>query len=165
MVNACDEISNLVGDEPPTPLPEDITDIIAIVHRERYNWHGDLHMRRVRWGKEKAKLMSATNQEVRKYINEIVEEKIKDHNKRFAIRVTDLIDLDQKRGSRPIKGRGTYKKWVPSAVLRVTYGRGRVKTKRKIVKRRNVFATSLRGAADHNEAGYSLEPDSKKIHA
>lgn len=91
--------------------------------------------------------------------SDFVQGQITQHNSRFAVRITDLIDISVRR--RPcIKGRGSHKRWVPSAVQRLCFGRGWQKPKRTVCgikahRVRSPFASSIRGAADFYRASTS----------
>ena len=50
-----------------------------------------------------------------------VAQRIEKHNRSFAKTLEDHIDLQEKRPVK-IKGRGAYKRWLPSALLRACWG-------------------------------------------
>ena len=88
-------------------------------------------------------------------------QQIDSHNERFVVRRADRIVVS--RAPVKVRGKGQWRKWMPRAILRVCFGRGWCRSRRRIKckqayksaplrnKRRNPRASSLRAVADFFE--------------
>lgn len=143
------------------PRRDAVAGLIALVESpDTYRRRSSLltkHMRKCKRGKPPEKTQPS----------EIVLEQVKRHNRRFAVRSTDVIDLSLKKRRRQrqktgVAGKGQSRKWTKAALQRACWGRGwrpvafrRIRTKSR-QQPRNAVATSQRGLADTFECSHSF---------
>jgi hypothetical protein len=148
-----DAILRIVGndDGPPARPLDAIIDDVEI--RDKPQQRGFVHTVLARAGKEKKRLFGLVSLGLETKFGDFTKNKINAMNDKYAVRMTDIINLTQKptcQRRTAIAMRGQYKRWTPSAILRACFGNG---WSQQRLSSRNVQATSLKGAADFYRAG------------
>lgn len=155
--------------EPTAASPSSLRDVIDIVEpRDTIKHKGWHHMRIMRLSKEVAFWKDKFVNGVNKFVGDHIAPKVQRFNSCFAVRTSDLMTLNHELGIRRnksgtgVRGRGEYRRWTPSGVLRACFGRGwaapserniaRRLNGKKPPQRRNVAASSATAIADHYDA-------------
>lgn len=133
----------------------EIHDLVRSCRPPKYVWQSDALMQHARDRKE-IKILSHKGGQLPAHLMAGIER----YNIRHAVRSSDLLRIERKR----VKGTGQYKKWVPTAVLRLCFGRKWTPSsplvRRRLMKkskelrqrRRSPCATSMQELR-HNRAG------------
>ena len=152
--------------------PNPIQDVIDLVNgKPRIDRHGHSHIQFMTARRQIVRLQADAKTSVMQHIGAHVIPRLEHYNKKFAVRLCDIIRLGPKlnRSKTQVRGRGDYRSWTSSAILKACFGRGwyaaiRRRIRRKIqvgrlrpgsIRRRNVQATSLTAIADFLEGSAS----------
>jgi hypothetical protein len=112
----------------PNLVDQPLDQMIDVVGaREKFANHGTKMMQNLTLCH---RLAASERRENEPRISEHVCGQLRDHNERFAIRVTDIIDPNARKRPK-FRGRGRSRKWVGPAVLRSVYGNGYTTSTRK----------------------------------